>query len=145
MKRNIIQFLFKNKQFLLIIPILFLLTIFLLIRSCVTGSSTANFEFENSAELLVDLKDKTQAEELIDLLKKYDAVVLLAFPQVQDTEITELDDFYTVDVKDLSVAAKVMTEINKYVIANKENKNKVKFMTIAGDNWCNWISYNLLI
>jgi len=29
----------------------------------------------------------------------------------------------------------VMTEINKYVIANKENKNKVKFMTIAGDNY----------
>jgi len=29
----------------------------------------------------------------------------------------------------------VMTEINKYVIANKENKNKVKFITIACDNY----------
>jgi thermitase len=118
MKASIVRFLFKNKQFMLIIPALFLLFIILLIRSCVSGGSASDFEFEKSAELLVDLKDKSQADELKDLLEKYDAIVLQAFPQVQDTEITELDDFYTVDVKDQSVAEKVITEINKSGLAD---------------------------
>ncbi len=118
MKRSIVQFLFKNKQYLIIIPALFLLVIILLVRSCAIGTSATNFEFEKSAELLVEIKDKDQINELNDLLQKYNAVVLQAFPHVQDKEITELDDFYTVDVKNLSDAAKVITEINNSGLAD---------------------------
>ena len=118
MKESIVQFLFKNKQFLIIIPVLFLLFIILLVRSCEIGTSASSFEFEKSAELLVDIKDKDQINELKDLLQKYNAVILQAFPHVQDKEITELDDFYTVDVKNMSDAAKVITEINKSGLAD---------------------------
>ncbi|NJO88083.1 MAG: S8 family serine peptidase [Chloroflexia bacterium] len=124
MKRNIVQFLFKNKQVLLIIPALFLLFIILAIRSCVTGASSDSFEFDKSAELLVDLKDKNQVDKLKDLLKKYDAKVLQAFPHVQDDDITELDDFYTVDVEDQATVAKIIEEINNSGLADEIEYNE---------------------
>jgi thermitase len=123
MKRSIVNFLFKNKQVLLIIPALFLLFIVLAIRSCFSGSYNS-FEFDKSAELLVDLKDKNQVDKLEDLLKKYDAKVIQAFPHVQDVDITELDDFYTIDVEDQSSVAKIIDEINKSGLADEVEYNE---------------------
>ncbi len=110
MKRKVIQFLFKNKQVLLIVPALFLLLIILMVRSCVSGGNKS-FEFNKSAEFLVDLKNKDDANKLFELLSNYDAIIDPAFPQVQDIEITELDDFYTVDVEDKSPLTKILDKI----------------------------------
>ncbi len=123
MKRSVVNFIFKNKQILLIIPALFLLFIILTIRSCISDRSDS-FEFDKSAELLVDLKDKDQVDKLEDLLKKYNAKVLQAFPQVQDADITELDDYYTVDVEDQSVVAKIIDEINNSGLADEVEYNE---------------------
>lgn len=59
--------------------------------------TTAASGLEEEAELLVELSNGHQWSELSDLLARYDLTAIPAF-QPESTEVTELDDFYAVNI-----------------------------------------------
>lgn len=52
------------------------------------------------AEILFEIKDKDDIEKVEELLEKYNPKIYQAFPQVKDKEITELDNWYVLDIED---------------------------------------------
>lgn len=70
-------------------------------------------EYDDSAELLFDIKDKDKLDEIKELLKAYNPEILEAFSHVEDEDITELDDFYTIDVEDVSKVQQIKAQLEQ--------------------------------
>jgi thermitase len=77
------------------------------------SSEAKAFETANSAELLLDIKDKNKLPELTKMLDQYKAKLSLAFPQIADTAETELDDYYTVDFENFTDTSVIIEKLIK--------------------------------
>lgn len=87
--------------------------------------TSVNYEFDNSAEILFDLKAVDELDEIKDLLKPYNAEVQLAFPQIKDKSSTELDDYYTVDIDDNKKVNEIIDVLNKSGLVDWVEDNDV--------------------
>ncbi len=88
-------------------------------------ASPVNFASDNEAELLFEIKNKTQLSKVNELLSRFKPEILLAFPQVKDTLITELDNCYTIDIKDTSALNSLVDTLEKSGLTNWIEKNEV--------------------
>lgn len=77
------------------------------------SNEVATLDYDDSAEILFDIKNRSQIDMIKNLLSKYDPEILLAFPQATDTAATELDDFYTIDVSDDINIDSLITELEQ--------------------------------
>ena len=76
-------------------------------------TNLVNFKFDNSAELLFNIKEKNDLFQIKKILSDFDIEILQAFPQVKDIEITELDDVYTIDVTKVDIIPIIIKRLNK--------------------------------
>jgi len=90
-----------------------------------TKASPATFETAMEAELLFEIKNKSLLSKVNDLLSSFKPEISLAFPQIQDTSITDLDNCYTIDIKDTSILNLLMDTLEKSGLTNWIEKNEV--------------------
>jgi len=84
-----------------------------------------SFEFDNSAELLFDIKNIEDLPKVKNLLKEYNAEIIQAFPQIASTSITELDNCYTIDIDDLSFLKEIIEKLKNSGLINWIEDNEV--------------------
>ncbi len=87
------------------------------------NSKSKSLEFDNSAELLFDIKKQNELHKIEELLKEYKPEIIKAFPHIESNSITELDDYYTIDIED--------TKNLSAIIERLENSNLI-----------DWVEYN---
>jgi thermitase len=73
--------------------------------------SFSTYNFDDSAELLFDIKDQNKLADIKSLLDEYDAQILPAFPHIEEKDITELDDYYTIDIDDKKDIPNIITKL----------------------------------
>jgi thermitase len=83
------------------------------------------FESDKFAELLIDVKDKNRIGEITRLLEPWQAKVQLAFPQIADTAITDLDDYYTVEIKMAGDTAAIFDKLERSGLVDDAELNEV--------------------
>ncbi len=83
------------------------------------------FEYDNSAELLFDIKNPKDLSKVKNLLKEYDPEILKAFPQVKDTAVTQLDDYYTVDIDNKELLSGLILELQSSGLVDWVEYNEV--------------------
>ena len=66
--------------------------------SFASSSSVHHSGVSADGEILFDIKNPAELAELTKMLSVYEVKVKKAFPEVIDTDITELDDYYVLDV-----------------------------------------------
>lgn len=109
------EFFFLEKRFFLGIFSLF--TIGLGVLFYQNGSLNIikpnSFQFDDSAELLFDIKNVDDLLAIKSLLSDYNAEIVQAFPQINNTSITALDDYYTIDVDNSLDLEKIIEKLKK--------------------------------
>lgn len=77
-------------------------------------TSNTETSYDASAELLFDIKNADKVADIESLLKAYSPKIEQAFPQVEDKDATELDDYYVLNVDDRfkSEIPRIITELN---------------------------------
>jgi len=83
-----------------------------------------DFKYDESSEILFDIKNKSQLGVIENLLAKYKPTIQLAFPQVADTAITELDDYYTLNIADSTMIDSLMMELNSSGLTDDIERNE---------------------
>jgi len=96
-----------------------------------TKEAPASFEYDNEAEFLFQLKNKNQLSQINSLLSTYQPEIHLAFPQLVDTLITDLDLCYTIDINDTSTINLLKDTLEKSGLVEwVEYNEKVKLSPI---------------
>lgn len=57
-------------------------------------------DLADNGELLVEIRDNKQITDLNNIIDQYGLKYEVAFPQIKNSEITDLDDYYLVDIPD---------------------------------------------
>ncbi|NJL15409.1 MAG: S8 family serine peptidase, partial [Microscillaceae bacterium] len=84
-------------------------------------------ELARNGELLLDLKVNTQPEALVVLLQNYQVSLKRAFPDLKYPDLTDLDEYYTLDVPDAQIKnlAKIITAIQASGLTDVVEYNEV--------------------
>ncbi|PWJ37986.1 S8 family peptidase [Sediminitomix flava] len=106
-------------------------------------SASSSFSANKGAELLINIKNTDQLAELQSLLKPFDASFAEAFPHLQSKGITDLDECYTIDLKDASQQTKLIEALRSSGLVDwvEENEtiklkpNKSEKVSSAKKNW----------
>jgi hypothetical protein len=75
--------------------------------------SHTSFNFDDSAELLFEIKDRSKLNKIKELLEEYEPQILAAFPHIEEKDITELDDYYTIDIDDKTVIPNIIKKLSE--------------------------------
>ena len=94
-----------------------------------TKASPTIFENNMEAELLFEIKNKAQLSQVRDLLSRFKPEISSAFPQIQDTLNTELDNCYTIDIKDTSILNLLIDTLEKSGLTNWIENNEVYILS----------------
>lgn len=65
-----------------------------------TEKTTATIELAKNGELLVEVKNGRNITDLQEIIKKYNLEYLIAFPQIKNADVTDLDDYYLINIPD---------------------------------------------
>lgn len=65
-----------------------------------TDNTLFDVELADNGELLVEVKDGKQITDLQSIVEKYNLKYAVAFPQIESTEMTDLDDYYLINIPD---------------------------------------------
>ena len=83
-----------------------------------------SYDYDAEAELLFEISNKENLKQVKDLLISFNPEILIAFPQIADTSITELDNCYTIDIKDTSNLNSIKTLLEKSGLINWIENNE---------------------
>lgn len=75
--------------------------------------SHTSFNFDDSAELLFEIKDRSKLNKIKELLEEYEPQILTAFPHIEEKDMTELDDYYTIDIDDKTVIPNIIKKLSE--------------------------------
>ncbi len=123
--RDLLIFIIVIKLFEFVLKFKILLAGFLIIVASVIGllyykyGNISNIlhhskpiEFDDSAELIINVKDNNQIDQLRNLLSVYNVEILQAFPFIEDPSKTDLDECYTIDYSDTTNSQKIISTLN---------------------------------
>lgn len=63
-------------------------------------NNSIDVELADNGELLVEVKDDKQIADLQQIIEQYNLKYAIAFPQIKNSDITDLDDYYLVNIPD---------------------------------------------
>lgn len=76
-------------------------------------SISKNYDADPNAEILFDIRSEQDLAEIKTLLADYEPVMVKAFPELQNADYSELEEYYTLNVRnnaDLDVVMEKLTE-----------------------------------
>ncbi|MFK7947624.1 MAG: S8 family serine peptidase [Saprospiraceae bacterium] len=81
----------------------------------------------DNGELLVEVKDDKQIADLQSIIKQYNLKYAIAFPQIKNTDITDLDDYYLINIPDEweSKRAVIVRALNESGLVDWVENNEV--------------------
>ena len=94
-----------------------------------TKAAPVGFDFDKNAELLFEIKNKQQLPQVKELLKRYNPLISIAFPQLTDTLITDLDYCYSIDVKDTSILNSLKDTLEKSGLVSWVENNETVYLS----------------
>lgn len=65
-----------------------------------TKTTPADVVLPDNGELLVEVRDNNQITDLQSIIQQYNLKYSVAFPQIKNTDITDLDDYYLINIPD---------------------------------------------
>lgn len=123
------SFMSKNKLAL----IAMFLGVFMFFKFVYLGEMQQSFaldvEVDNQGEILVDVKDGESIKVLNNIIHKYDLEYDIAFPNIGDKSITDLDDYYVLNIpkKYEHKRAEIMRELTNSGYADDVEENEIVY------------------